>query len=132
MAAAHPEGEVFFLRRSLRLGGFDAENPQHFYSHFLVEWVSNEPFAVQQGSDVPLRTHPRADYLRQRATGVPARRWRYGFWSHLPVSLGPYENVRRRYRIPLQNVVNRYSDRYHGGPQIVSILNHAQGWGREE
>ncbi|KAE8404939.1 hypothetical protein BDV37DRAFT_103830 [Aspergillus pseudonomiae] len=124
MAAAHPEGEVYFQRSSLRfsnnLGFFDAENANHFYSHFLIEWVTNEAMAREvRGLPEPNHRGPRSQYLRERPSGVP-RTW-FGFWSHLPVSYGSNNNIRRWAQIPLERNPAEFRDRDRGGAQKVRV-----------
>ncbi|OGM48634.1 hypothetical protein ABOM_002065 [Aspergillus bombycis] len=124
MAAAHPEGEVYFQRSSLRFANhltfFDANNANHFYSHFLIEWVSNVAMA-RQVRDLPQPNHegPRSQYLRERPSGVP-RTW-YGFWSHLPVSYGRNNNISRWAQIPLETNPAEFRDSYNGGAQKVRV-----------
>ncbi|KMU88823.1 hypothetical protein CIHG_06490 [Coccidioides immitis H538.4] len=121
MATAHPEGEVFFRKSSLKLGTFNADDPRSFYGHFLIEFASNEYFARQHLELPPERTHPRSTYRRERASGVPDRQWRYGFWEELPVSLGQPASIRRRFNVPLETTVNRFRDRANGGAQHVWV-----------
>ncbi|PLB49350.1 hypothetical protein P170DRAFT_464790 [Aspergillus steynii IBT 23096] len=120
MASAHPEGEVYFQRSSLQFPGWSAARADQFYTHCLIEWVSNEPMGRRQGSAPNHATNPRSTYLREKGPGLFYNVW-FGFWSHLPVSLGERNRIRRIVRIPLETDVRRFKDRDNGAAQTVWV-----------
>jgi hypothetical protein len=112
MALAYPEGEVFFLRSSLHFNDtnkWNASNAENFYSHVLIEYAWNECV------EIPARTqysHARANYIRGWV-GV------YGYYDKLPISIGPHDNIKRRYDMQLSSSADDFIERGKGGPQKV-------------
>ncbi|CAF3518180.1 unnamed protein product [Fusarium graminearum] len=76
MASYYPEGECYFVRSSLRLpNGWNAENRNHFYSHFLIEYYWNG--WVTTGSQS--RHHTRSQWRHGTPSGL--NNTRYGDWD---------------------------------------------------
>lgn len=121
MASAHPEGEVYFRRSSLQFPGWTAERADQFYTHCLIEWISNEPMGRRSGSAPNHATNPRSTYIREKGSGLFYNVW-FGFWSHLPVSLGERNRIRRVIQIPLETNVARFKDRDNGAAQRVRYI----------
>lgn len=103
MALAYPEGECFFNRSGLRAprpSGYDANNPDHFNSHMMIEYVWNKPaqrWSVPLG--FPERTGLEVDRGRTNLAWVSTRVTNpgYGNYRDLPISYGPSESqIRRR------------------------------------
>ncbi|KAF4993973.1 hypothetical protein FGRMN_6104 [Fusarium graminum] len=100
MGMPYPEGEIFFARSVLRNSNpehYQAENVEHFYSHFMVEYIWNvEADHGSKNANSPRgHSHPRSGYSIVRGGGG----WKtdYGNWQQLPFSYGPSEtNIRRR------------------------------------
>ncbi|KAE8353679.1 hypothetical protein BDV28DRAFT_147847 [Aspergillus coremiiformis] len=119
MASAHPEGEVFFRRSSLRFNNnqqWNADSATFFYRHCLIEWVSNEPMARQSGRLPDHHTHPRSFYGRGRGPGM-FYNVHFGFWRQLPVSLGEHNNIRRCFQLELETSLTRFKEREQGAAQ---------------
>jgi hypothetical protein len=116
MALAYPEGEVFFLRSSLHFNDenkWNASNAEYFYSHVLIEYASN---GFHSGNATTQYSHPRATYVRKKPD-----KWKYlyGYYDRLPVSIGPHDNIKRRYDMQLESNPNVFRDRGNGGPRTV-------------
>jgi hypothetical protein len=112
MAMPYREGEAFFKRSALKSqsdGGFNAEDPAHFYSTMLVEMVWNVP--VHHGSknaraDTSPKGHPHA---RSNYQIVYGSGWgtAYGNWSWCPFTYGNWRFPKRRVQCELCTSGNR-------------------------
>ncbi|KAF5679387.1 hypothetical protein FHETE_804 [Fusarium heterosporum] len=77
MAIPYPEGEVFFARSVLRNSNpnhYQADNVEHFYSHFMVEYIWNvEADHGSKNANSPHgHSHPRSGYSIVRGGGIQA------------------------------------------------------------
>ncbi|RAL15586.1 uncharacterized protein BO97DRAFT_461285 [Aspergillus homomorphus CBS 101889] len=64
MSVAYPEEECFFKRSTLTTSTSNAEKPEHFCSHMMLEYIWNRPAFVGPDSlgKFDLHHHPRAAY----------------------------------------------------------------------
>ncbi|PWY67076.1 hypothetical protein BO94DRAFT_434434, partial [Aspergillus sclerotioniger CBS 115572] len=115
MALSYPEGECFFKRSALRSATYDADKPEHFYSHMLVEYIWNRP--AFQGSDSEYASdvhfHPRSPY---RVVKGDLWSTQYGNWANIFFLYGtkPHSD---RYRQVGHNLCvngNRFRDQEKG------------------
>ncbi|GIC84306.1 uncharacterized protein Aud_000121 [Aspergillus udagawae] len=87
MAAASPEGEAWFFHEALTVKDkFDPADPKQFYSHVLLEVVTN--YTVDEGyyvPKIPWEDHPRA----QKQEWNPAARTSYARYKFMTVMTGP-------------------------------------------
>ncbi|KAM0347326.1 hypothetical protein ACHAPU_004845 [Fusarium lateritium] len=118
MAIPYPEGEVFFARSVLRNDNpnhYQADNVEHFYSHFMVEYIWNvEADHGSKNANSPRgHSHPRSGYSIVRGGGG----WKtdYGNWQQLPFSYGPSEtNIKRRLQHNLCTSGSRFKSHEKG------------------
>ncbi|KNG88045.1 hypothetical protein ANOM_004085 [Aspergillus nomiae NRRL 13137] len=92
MALAYPEGECFFRRAALNhkdKNCYQADRVDHFYGHFLVEFLWNVPAHTGDKALQP-HSHPRSTY-KKHDFSIPwgfmsqGREGPYiGCWTHLP------------------------------------------------
>lgn len=66
------------------------QDPKSFYSHFMVEYVSNKP--AYHGSPASREKQGGHKHNRSDFKTVQGSRWNtsYGCWTHLPVLYGDY------------------------------------------
>ncbi|KAJ5782507.1 hypothetical protein N7457_004281 [Penicillium paradoxum] len=116
MSLAYPEGECFFKRSALKTSVYDADRPEHFYAHLMVEFIWNRP--AFHGSDSPYdrnrHYHPRSVYKV-----VKGDMWntRYGNWTDIFFLYGkkPYNGTYRAAEHNLCVNGNRFRDQEKGG-----------------
>jgi hypothetical protein len=58
MSTAYPEGEVFFVRNSLKAGTYDPNRAAHFYKYFLLEIIVNDLAEFPGGASGTVHQHP--------------------------------------------------------------------------
>jgi hypothetical protein len=88
MALPYPEGEVFFERSVLRApGGYSANNIDHFYSHFMVEYIWNVPanHGSKSANSPNGHHHSRSPYKIVKGSNWGTH---YGNWTQLPFNYG--------------------------------------------
>ncbi|PWY90987.1 hypothetical protein BO70DRAFT_410606 [Aspergillus heteromorphus CBS 117.55] len=117
MSIAYPEGECFFKRSALKTSTYDPDKPEHFYAHFMIEYIWNRP--AFHGSDsttsqYELYYHPRSAYRV-----VKGENWNtnYGNWDRISILYGknPHSD---KYRCVEHNLCvngNRFRDQEKGG-----------------
>ncbi|KAF5971273.1 hypothetical protein FCOIX_9952 [Fusarium coicis] len=93
MAMPYPEGEVFFARSVLRnrdSAGYQADNPEHLYSHFMLEYIWNveADHGSKNANSWTGHYHHRSPYAIVMGSGWNTH---YGNWEQLPFSYGPRE-----------------------------------------
>ncbi|KAL5590384.1 hypothetical protein FOBRF1_013941 [Fusarium oxysporum] len=117
MAIPYPEGEVFFIRSVLRNKDpthYQADNPAHFYSHLMVEFIWNveADHGSKNANSWTGHSHPRSPYTIVTGSGWNTH---YGNWKQLPFSYGPRESdIRRRLEHNLCASGNRFKDHEKG------------------
>lgn len=100
MALAYPEGECFFDRSGLvapRPHGYNANNPDHFHSHMMIEYIWNRP--AQEWHALLGLPLPGAEVVRGRTSLVYVGTRDSKYWGNyrdLPISYGPSESTIRR------------------------------------
>ncbi|KAI1022154.1 hypothetical protein LB504_007335 [Fusarium proliferatum] len=117
MALPYPEGEVFFLRSVLcnkNPAHYQADNPAHFYSHLMVEFIWN--VEADHGSKAANswtgHSHSRSPYAIVKGSSWNTH---YGNWKQLPFSYGPRESdIRRRLEHNLCTNGNRFKKHEKG------------------
>jgi hypothetical protein len=124
MALPYPEGEVFFMRSVLRNkdpAHYQADNPAHFYSHFMVEYIWNveADHGSKNANSWDGHYHQRSPYAIVKGSGWGTH---YGNWKQLPFSYGPRESdIRRRLEHNLCTSGNRFKDHENGDAAEVNI-----------
>jgi hypothetical protein len=142
MAIPYPEGEVFFDRKVLAQrskNGYRADNQQHFYSHFMIEYVWNAEayhgsrnansvaidYQSVLGIQVPVlkpgvgHKHRRSGYKVSKGDNWGTH---YGNWKQLPVSYGPQQgDIKRRVQHNLCTSGNRFRNYEWGDSAEVSF-----------
>lgn len=117
MALSYPEGEVFFSHRGLNSSNssYQADNPQHFYSHLMIEYVWNvEADHDSKNANSPKgHSHYRSDYGIVKGSSWSTH---YGNWTHLPISYGgsSVNSIIRRTSHNLCQSGNRFKDHERG------------------
>ena len=61
MAMTYPEGECFFKRSVISNSFYNANDPEEFYSNFMIEYLWNVP-SQPEFYDDEIPTHPRSDF----------------------------------------------------------------------
>ncbi|RDW61712.1 uncharacterized protein DSM5745_10384 [Aspergillus mulundensis] len=122
MALPYPEGECFFKRSALhsqKSGGFNADDPAHFYSTMMIEVVWNRE--AHHGSkkcneNGKPRGHPhkRTDYKIVYATSWNTA---YGNWAWLPITYGNARYPARRVKHELCTWGYRFYQREVGAAE---------------
>ncbi|APA13765.1 hypothetical protein sscle_11g085350 [Sclerotinia sclerotiorum 1980 UF-70] len=120
MALAYPEGECFFVRNGLRARrpthySYDANNPNHFKNHMMVEYIWNRPahssWDANSGYNSRGHDHPRTAYT---ITRVLLRSYHGGF-NYLPFSYGASESsIRTRVQHELCTHPRTFDDWWYG------------------
>ncbi|PYI00743.1 hypothetical protein BO78DRAFT_269567, partial [Aspergillus sclerotiicarbonarius CBS 121057] len=116
MSLAYPEGECFFKRSALRTSTYDADKPEHFYAHLLVEYIRNRPAFQGAGSYYSREVH---DHPRSPYRVVKGDRWNtvYGNWTSIFFLYGqqPHSDRYRQAEHTLCVNGNRFRDQEKGG-----------------
>jgi len=112
MALAYPEGTVFFERSAIsnkNPAHYQASNVEHFYSHFMIEYVWNKEADFKKAANAPKgHSHPRSDYSIVRGWFWGSD---FGVYHQLPFSYGPNRNdIKRR----LQHDLCKDGDTFKG------------------
>ncbi|KAE8353395.1 hypothetical protein BDV28DRAFT_164978 [Aspergillus coremiiformis] len=127
MALAYPEGECFFKRSALNSSDsnfYQADRPDHFYGHFLLEFLWNVP--THTGSEAKTtRRHPRSTYnlndlsqwMPPPMIGMKTDGPYIGNWSQLPFVYGShyYKGQQRRMQHNLCTSSDRLQAQVKGG-----------------
>ncbi|PSD91293.1 hypothetical protein C7G62_19185, partial [Acinetobacter baumannii] len=142
MALAYPEGECFFRRSALNSSNkeyYQADRPDHFYGHFLLEFIWNKP--SHTGSDArEKRTHPRTSYqLIDETLILPMGGFRVGpfigAWKQLPIVYGSHysKGQHRRVQHNLCTSSGRLQKQMDGDPlesrfMTMPMPKREEGW----
>jgi hypothetical protein len=116
MSAAYPEGECFFKRSALKTSTYDADKPEHFYAHMMVEYIRNKPaFHGSYESDYDKDRH---FHLRSNYEVVKGDWWNtvYGNWTNISFLYGkkPYHDQYRHAVHDLCTNGNSFRDQEKG------------------
>lgn len=127
MALAYPEGECFFVRNGLRARkathySYDANKPDHFKNHMMVEYIWNRPahssWDGDSGYDHKGHWHPRTAYT---ITRVLLRSY-HGAFNYLPFSYGRTESsIRTRVQHELCVRPRTFDDWWYGASDEVNL-----------
>ncbi|KAE8370897.1 hypothetical protein BDV27DRAFT_789 [Aspergillus caelatus] len=108
MALAYPEGECFFKRSALNSSNknfYQADRADHFYGHFLLEFIWNVPSHTGDSAR-QRRSHPRSTYhLNDLSTWTPppvmlkTNGPYIGNWSQLPFVYGSHYSKGKQRRM---------------------------------
>ncbi|KZF20251.1 hypothetical protein L228DRAFT_249930 [Xylona heveae TC161] len=119
MALAYPEGECFFRRSGLNSPSgwhYRADNPQHFYSHFMLEYIWNKP---ADHSHWEVNNPHGWPQIRSGYSIVKGSLWNtlYGNYQFLPFQYGADHRtgITRRIQHNLCVHGNTFRDREKGG-----------------
>lgn len=131
MALAYPEGECFFRRSALKSDHKDyyqADRPDHFYGHFLVEFIWNLPAYTGEEARKK-RTHPRSTFKLHDYSQygfMSSRQGPYiGNWSWMSFTYcaHPYKGKQRRVQHNLCTNRNRLQSQVGGDPMEVRAFS---------
>ncbi|GAB1198409.1 hypothetical protein APSETT444_007728 [Aspergillus pseudonomiae] len=126
MALAYPEGECFFKRSALNSSNknfYQADRADHFYGHFLLEFIWNVPSHTGDAAR-KTRKHPRSTYhLNDLSYWTPPPLMTktngpyIGSWSQLPFVYGSHysKGKQRRMQHNLCTNVDRLQAQMKGG-----------------
>ncbi|OGM47919.1 hypothetical protein ABOM_002695 [Aspergillus bombycis] len=144
MALAYPEGECFFKRSALNSSNknfYQADRADHFYGHFLLEFIWNVPTHTGDAAR-KTRTHPRSTYhLNDLSYWTPPPIMTktngpyIGSWSQLPFVYGSHysKGKQRRMQHNLCTNVDRLQAQMKGGAMeswfmIMPMPKRQEGW----
>ncbi|RAH79124.1 hypothetical protein BO86DRAFT_381573 [Aspergillus japonicus CBS 114.51] len=92
MAGTLPTGDAYFKHEHLRCNGFDPSDPEHFYTHVLLQVVYNatvdefaSSFDAQNG--LPIKDHKRAGRLPRHWTAATGTE--YIAYKYITAMTGP-------------------------------------------
>ncbi|RAQ52963.1 hypothetical protein AFGD_001413 [Aspergillus flavus] len=144
MALAYPEGECFFKRSALNSNNksfYQADRADHFYGHFLLEFIWNVPTHT---GDAARKTHkhPRSTYhLNDLSTWTPPPMMYktngpyIGSWSQLPFVYGSHysKGKQRRVQHNLCTNADRLQTQMKGAAMeswfmIMPMPKRQEGW----